>query len=72
VSNINWINFYTETYHRSHYYECEDKSYWRCPSCNGTLVPDSVLNYCYNCLKFIPRKTDCVCEELLEVSKQIY
>ena len=48
-----------------HYTECEDKRFFQCPECNS-LVPDIYLNLCECSLKFIPRITECVCDELSE------
>jgi len=51
-----WVDF-------SHYTECEDSKFFQCPDCQS-LVPDSNLNICECNLKFIPRITECVCDEI--------
>ena len=46
-----------------HYGECEDRQFFQCPECQ-TLIPDSELNLCECNLKFIPRISECKCDEI--------
>ena len=54
--NPPWVDFV-------HFTQCEDGKLFQCPDCHS-LVPDSYLNICECNLKFIPRITECVCDEL--------
>lgn len=51
-----WVDFI-------HYTGCEDSKFYQCPECK-TLVPDSDLNICECNLKFIPRPTECICDDI--------
>ena len=44
--------------------DCEDGKYFQCPDPQCKLVPDTELNWCDFHLRFIPRITECICEEL--------
>jgi len=48
-----------------HWSDCENQRLWQCKSPHCTeLIPDTELNWCENCLVFIPRISECVCDEL--------
>ena len=46
-----------------HMDECENVEYYYCKRCEE-LVPESKLNQCPVCLKFIPQFDECVCDML--------
>ena len=58
-----WITNVPEDDHRS---ECEDKEYYKCPACHE-LTHQKYLNYCPDCVRFIPRPDECICEDIEDV-----
>ena len=62
--NPSWVDF-------NHNAGCEDHKFFQCRDTHCTdLIPDTELNWCPACLVFIPRITECVCEQLDELWRE--
>ena len=53
----------SQVYSDVHDNQCENAEYYICEPC-GELVHEKGKNICPNCLKFIPRVQNCICDKL--------